>query len=132
MEELAVVEDGEAAAAAAARAAAWTATARADHPATGSGAASAAATAPGCRAASSRVPRAPKSGAGLSKTFASRPSPAAAGRPSFSRDSRRPWLSIEQLSARDRRAEKRVLLLFSASADNRADRRRSTDAARRR
>ncbi len=104
----------EAAAAAAARVASWMATARADHPATGSGAASAAATAPGCRAASSRACRGPQSPARAGpKLSASRPSPAAAaGRPSFSRDSRRPWLSREQLSARDRRAEKRVRFLL--------------------
>ncbi len=106
--------DRTAAAAAAARVASWMATARADHPATGSGAASYGATAPGCRAASSLACRGPRSPARVCpKLSASRSSPAAAaGRPSFSRDSRRPWLSREQLSARDRRAEKRVRFLL--------------------
>ena len=100
----------EAAAAAAARVASWKATARADHPAKVSGAASYGATAPGCRAASSRACRGPQSPAraGL-ELLASRSSPAAAaGRPSFSRDSRRPWPLTKRLNAQDRPVATRV------------------------
>ena len=75
---------------------------------------SAAATAPGCRAASSRACRGRRSPARVClKLSASRSSPAAAaGRPSSGRDSRRPWLLIMLLNARDRRVEKRVHFLL--------------------
>ena len=80
-----------------------------------------------------RVPRAPKSGAGLSKTFGLAFISRCRRRSAFLRAGFTPPLAFDRAAKRagSTRGETGTLLaLRSASADNRADRRRSTDAAR--
>ena len=80
-----------------------------------------------------RVPRAPKSGAGLSRTFGRAFISFCLRRSAFLRAGLTPPLAFDRAAKRagSTRGETGTLLAFlSASADNRADRRRSTDAAR--
>ena len=80
-----------------------------------------------------RVPRAPKSGAGRSKTFGLASISRCRRRSAFLRAGFTPPLAFDNAAKRagSTRGETGTLLAFlSASADNRADRRRSTDAAR--
>ena len=80
-----------------------------------------------------RVPRAPKSGAGLSKTFGLAFISRCLRRSAFLLAGFTPPLAFDRAAKRagSTRGETGTLLaLRSASADNRADRRRSTDAAR--
>ena len=80
-----------------------------------------------------RVPRAPKSGAGLSNTFGLAFISFCRRRSAFLRAGFTPPLAFDKAAslAGSTRGETGTLLaLRSASADKRADRRRSTDAAR--